>query len=289
MLRNIFIALILFMLIAIFEDPYDAVEEWLTAPASYGFINLEDVKTAFNNAKNLDQFEQRLNEIFEGDGLVRFQMVKSEDSFAIKACEDLNNNDSRCARGDDPLFVLFIKNQRAILEGRGVNRYYREIWDYPEADQIPIWHTISDDQLEQQVNSRGHYVYLFISSPGRQQKLLTHRNDHYRTSSRYIKQIQRNGRFEQAMQQRYPSRFTQSTLLANASRTRTNHIQYMQTSNKIYNDDSRRSDANKESTWRKRAKLREENTLRHSRFANTRYVSEYRRSQYSSSSGGGVA
>ena len=49
------------------------VKQWKAAPGTNGFINLEDVEKAFKQNQQADEFEKRVNEVFEGDSLVVFK------------------------------------------------------------------------------------------------------------------------------------------------------------------------------------------------------------------------
>ena len=45
-------------------------EDWAATDGAAGSINLDDVQAAFKDSKSATDFERRVNEIYEGDGLV---------------------------------------------------------------------------------------------------------------------------------------------------------------------------------------------------------------------------
>ncbi|MCI0879455.1 MAG: hypothetical protein J4N78_11290, partial [Chloroflexi bacterium] len=45
-------------------------DEWAATDGAAGIINLDDVQAAFKSSKSATEFEQRVNEIYEGDGLI---------------------------------------------------------------------------------------------------------------------------------------------------------------------------------------------------------------------------
>ena len=45
-------------------------EDWAATDGAAGRINLDDVQAAFKDSESATEFERRVNEIYEGDGLV---------------------------------------------------------------------------------------------------------------------------------------------------------------------------------------------------------------------------
>ena len=45
-------------------------EDWAATDGAAGSINLDDVQAAFKDSKSATDFERRVNEIYEGDGLL---------------------------------------------------------------------------------------------------------------------------------------------------------------------------------------------------------------------------
>ena len=116
------------------------IKQWKAAPGTNGFINLDDVEKAFKKGQKADEFEKRVNEIFEGDSLVVFKSQKTGGSgFVYYAYEDLNK-DGKVKTGtltasDDLLFTLTVANSRVTLQGAGVNKYYKSSWAYKPAEE----------------------------------------------------------------------------------------------------------------------------------------------------------
>ena len=47
-----------------------SAEDWAATEGAIGRINMEAVQEAFEKSKSVEEFEKRLNEIYEGDGIV---------------------------------------------------------------------------------------------------------------------------------------------------------------------------------------------------------------------------
>ena len=47
-----------------------SADEWAATEGAIGRINMEAVREAFERSKSVEEFEKRLNEIYEGDGIV---------------------------------------------------------------------------------------------------------------------------------------------------------------------------------------------------------------------------
>ena len=99
--------------------------KWAAAPGTQGHINLDAVKEAFQKNPRYDDFEKRVNEIFEGDRLVIFEAKSVSGGFNYTAKEDLDG-DKKMSPADDTLFTLLVANGTATLKGAGVNSYYSQ-------------------------------------------------------------------------------------------------------------------------------------------------------------------
>jgi len=187
------------------------IKEWREAPGTNGFINLADVVKAFQNNQNAEEFEKRVNEIYEGDHLVVFKSEqKGKEGFVYHAYEDLNK-DAKANETDDLLFTLMVADSQATLMGGGVNQYYKFSWAYKPAEE---------KKEESYYSSRYHTPYYHYWYYGRGWRgYYTPRNrydsnaDHrkkYRGSSGFVDQVKKNAAFAKSSSTQYGSAFVKS-------------------------------------------------------------------------------
>ena len=99
--------------------------DWAATEGAMGRINLEVVEEAFKKSQTVEEFEKRLNEIFEGDGIVLVRAKDEDGKRVIEGYEDLNNDNDIVPEQDDLLFTITNENDSNYLRGNGANRYYR--------------------------------------------------------------------------------------------------------------------------------------------------------------------
>ena len=99
--------------------------DWAATEGAIGRINMEEVEEAFKKSQTVEQFEKRLNEIYEGDGIVLVRAKDEDGKRVIEGYEDLNNDDDIVPEQDDPLFTITNENDSNDLRGNGANRHYR--------------------------------------------------------------------------------------------------------------------------------------------------------------------
>ena len=102
-----------------------SADDWAATEGAIGRINMEEVEEAFKKSKTVEQFEKRLNEIYEGDGIVLIRAKDEEGKRVIEGYEDLNNDDDINPEQDDLLFTITNENGNNLLRGEGSNRHYR--------------------------------------------------------------------------------------------------------------------------------------------------------------------
>ncbi len=88
-----------------------SAKEWLETDGAAGRINMDDVQQAYREAfgpggKGLSWFEQRVNEIYEGDHLILIQSQRLADRVEVSGWEDLNDNKRLDETEDDKLFTI---------------------------------------------------------------------------------------------------------------------------------------------------------------------------------------
>ena len=191
-------------------------EKWEESPGTNGSINLRAVKKAFQKYPSVENFEQRINEIFEGDNLIMLKVktANSKNMFEVFAYEDLNENKSIDEK-DDVIFVLKVQNGIATLEGKGVNAYYKDSWAYN-----------AESHRQHYRRNRG-LGFFFWYTAGRYSNYYTPRNRYddiskkrsaFRNSSAFASQVNSNCDFEQKAAKKYGSSFTKSARNTSFSR-----------------------------------------------------------------------
>ena len=195
---------------------------WEGTQGTQGFINLNDVRDAFRANESMVAFEERVNELFEGDNLIVFEAKEISGGFQLFAREDLDNSKSTSSK-DDLLFTLSVKGRTATLKGAGINKYYTESWIYepPEGAAVQV-----QDQSRRSSFTSSPFFWWWVLSPGwggyytpmsRYNNIYAHRTS-YRTSSAYRSQTSRNSSFESSMSKKYGSSFKNSMNSKSAQR-----------------------------------------------------------------------
>ncbi|MGN7613164.1 hypothetical protein ACQZV8_13895 [Magnetococcales bacterium HHB-1] len=285
-------SIILFLLWFFFlhEEP-DPVAAWLTSPGTQGFINLNAVKEAFNQEVNLDTFEQRINEIFEGDGLIRLKTETSKNHFILKACEDLDFNNSICTPRDDTLFTIAVSGNQAVLTGFGVNSYYRTTWNYPPDNRQPIWLELDDDLPSGHTHHSNAVYFISSSNDSSRQRQLIQQRERFRSGMNYRQQIILNSQFEQKVtgNYRHSSRFAKA--MKNISPARADDLKAKGNSRAFQRGlvAFEKSNQNAKPAWKTRQHLAKTRTIRSSSFTHSTRAASYSSRSFRSSSGGGMA
>ena len=86
---------------------------------------MEEVEEAFKKSQTVEDFEKRLNEIYEGDGIVLIRAKEEEGQRVIEGYEDLNRNFDVDPEKDDLLFTITNEGDSNDLRGNGANQHYR--------------------------------------------------------------------------------------------------------------------------------------------------------------------
>ena len=102
--------------------PYD---DWAATDGAAGRINLDEVQEAFKKSESATEFERRVNEIYEGDGLVLIRSSQDGDRLTLEGFEDLSKNGAIDDVSDDLLFTIVKEGDNKELRGHGANGYYR--------------------------------------------------------------------------------------------------------------------------------------------------------------------
>jgi hypothetical protein len=181
-----------------------SASEWLETDGAAGRINMDDVQQAYReafgpNGRGLSWFEQRVNEIYEGDHLILIQSQRLADRVEVSGWEDLNDNKRLDENEDDKLFTISQELQDGgayEVRGHGVNAYY--------VHQSPFDGFLTGYLLGQMFSS-GQTVY--VTPPPRQDELATYRST-WRGSPGYRAQQSRNVEYGRSAGARYGSAVT---------------------------------------------------------------------------------
>ena len=99
--------------------------DWAATEGAMGRINMDAVQDAFKKSQTVEEFEKRLNEIYEGDGIILVRAKDEDGKRVIEGYEDLNNDNDIVPEQDDLLFTITNENDSNDLRGNGTNRHYR--------------------------------------------------------------------------------------------------------------------------------------------------------------------
>lgn len=176
-----------------------SAKEWLETDGAAGRINMDDVLQAYReafgpNGRGLSWFEQRVNEIYEGDHLILIQSRRLADRVEVSGWEDLNDNKRLDESEDDKLFTISqeLRDGGAYeVRGHGANAYY--------VHQSPF-DGFFVGYLLGQMFSGGRTVY--VTPPQRQDELGAYRGT-WRGSSAYRAQQSRNVEYGHSASARY--------------------------------------------------------------------------------------
>lgn len=202
------------------------LEKWANSPGTKGFINLDAVKKAFSENQNVHDFQNRVNEIYEGDQLILLSHVPSDKGFRIEAYEDLNYNNLIDSNGDDRVFILQVSEQKVTLQGSGVNQYYKKSWfynveKYKEEEQRTTTrrHSHSTYFTHWYYGGRNYRRY---TTPRSEAEEIRRNRDSYRKSNEFKTQVSDNVKFENRMKKAHGTTFVAS--VNNVSSVRTKHV-----------------------------------------------------------------
>ncbi len=192
-------------------------EDWAATDGAAGRINLDDVQQAFKDSKSATDFEDRVNEIYEGDGLVLVRASQDGGGLTLEGWEDLNGNYEIDDMTDDQLFSI-VKDDKDEYDMRGYhgNGYYNS--HFGAGDFLFTYMLISA------ISPRGYYYNTPVGrGPGMRNQRTT-----YRQSSNYNGQVQRNNSYSSKQSSFAGSRYQQSK--GNVSSNRTTYQQTQRTS-----------------------------------------------------------
>lgn len=195
-------------------------DKWANSPGTNGFINLDAVKKAFQDNPKVEDFEEKVNEVFEGDNLIIFGSKEVTGGFMYVAKEDLDGN-KKIGPEDETLFTLTAAKGIATLQGAGVNKYYKETWKYKPAKE--------DKPEDKRHYHHTHFHHWYWGrrwggyyTPWQSYDRVSINRNSYRQGSAFVSQVNNNVDFENRMAKRYGAGFRKS--VGGASAVRTSYI-----------------------------------------------------------------
>ena len=156
-------------------------DEWAATDGAAGRINLDDVQEAFKKSDSVTEFERRVNEIYEGDGLIYIRASQDGEALTLEGWEDLNGNNEIDDAQDDLLFSIVKEQEQNNLRGHGANGYYHN--SFGGGNFLFTYLLLS--------SLRGPYFY-HTPYGGRYGGTLRTQRTSYRSSSRYTAQTSKN-------------------------------------------------------------------------------------------------
>lgn len=105
-------------------DSGPTYEDWAATDGAAGRINLDEVQQAFKDSNSATEFEKRVNEIYEGDGIVLIRVEQDGNRTNLEGWEDLNKSKEIEDGIDDRLFSIVKQDDQHEMRGYGANSYY---------------------------------------------------------------------------------------------------------------------------------------------------------------------
>ena len=193
-------------------------EDWAATDGAAGRINLDDVQEAFKNSDNATEFERRVNEIYEGDGIILIRAKQDGQVLTLEGWEDLNKDNTIDDSSDDQLFSIVRGDDNEYdMRGYHGNGYYRS--HFGAGDFLFTYLIIS--------SLSGPRGYYYSTPPSRGTEIRNQRTT-YRNSSSYGRQTQRNAGYNSRQASFAGSRYQSSR--GNVSSNRSSYQSTQRTS-----------------------------------------------------------
>lgn len=159
-------------------------DQWAATDGAAGRINLDEVQEAFKKSESATEFEKRVNEIYEGDGIVLIRAKQDGELLTLEGWEDLNKS-KEIDDQDDLLFeIVQDTDKQNTMRGRGSNGYYNN--SFGAGNFLMTYMLISA------LSPRGGYLY---STPINRYDTMSRNRTNYRSSSTYRSQVTKNSNY----------------------------------------------------------------------------------------------
>ena len=195
--------------IAACGDSGPTYEDWAATDGAAGRINLDEVQQAFKDAESPTDFEKRVNEIYEGDGIVLIRVEQDGDYMNLEGWEDLNNSKQIEDASDDRLFSIARNHNREHeMRGYGSNGYYRS--SFGVGDFLFTYMLLSAF-----APPFGGYYY---ATPIYRHDTISRDRTNYRNSASYRSQVSKNSNYFSKQKTFAGSSYDQASRNVSASR-----------------------------------------------------------------------
>ncbi len=185
-------------------------QEWFVKEIATGRINLDAVKDAFETSKNISEFENRVNEIYEGDNLVLIRVEDNNSQKIISGFEDLNQSNAIEEANDDKLFSITLEEKKYEVYGYGYNHYYYYGSYYDDDDN---YYYYDNDRLYNnwlRYDKESYKDRLRYQTDRERVAQMRRDRDLFRSSSGYAAQRSANKAFYGQQKARNPQAFSSS-------------------------------------------------------------------------------
>ncbi len=179
-------------------------QDFMVTDVATDRINLDAVKDALETSRDLTEFENRVNEIYEGDNLVLIRVEGKEAQIIISGFEDLNQSNAIEEANDDKLFSITLEEKKYEVYGYGYNHYYYWGGGYGDDDD---YYYYDDNRLYRNWlrydNERARDRLTYQTDRERAAQMRRDR-DRFRSSSGYAAQRSANKDFFSQQKARNP-------------------------------------------------------------------------------------
>ncbi len=192
-------------------------QDMMVTDVATGRINLDAVKDALEISKDMNEFETRVNQIYEGDNLVLIRVEEKGTQKIISGFEDLNQSYAIEEATDDKLFSITVDEEKYEVYGHSTNDYYYYGSDYWYDRDYSYDSDSSDDDIDKPfmhwlmhapLSARDPIMYQ--TSRKRAAQMRRDRNS-FRKSTAYTAQRNANKAFYSQQKARNPQAFSRST------------------------------------------------------------------------------
>jgi hypothetical protein len=189
----------------------DPGQVWLETDGASGRINMDDVQQAYRDAYSGDgfdvtKFENRVNEIYEGDHPVVVEVTRDANNATITGWEDLNGDKTPVDGQDDKLFTITQELKDGgnyTTQGHGANGYYHSTNPFGGfLTGLLIGNLLS-----------GGFGNRYVTPPARYDDISASRTS-YRNSPGYASQQARNASYGSSLSSRYGNAAAASSVSA---------------------------------------------------------------------------
>ena len=184
-------------------------EEWAATDGAAGRINLDEVQEAFKSSDSATQFEERVNQIYEGDGVILIRIDQDGERMTLEGWEDLNSSKQIEDADDDLLFSIVRDSQNEHeMRGFGANGYYHS--------GFGAGNFLFTYMLLSAFNPMGGGYYYY--TPTSRYDTISRNRAQYRGTSSYRTQVSRNTGYFDRQKTFAGSRYDQASKNVSQSR-----------------------------------------------------------------------